>query len=504
MNKQSHLAAVDLGSNSFRLEIGQADGRGGVRRVEYLKETVRQGNGLSETRMLSQEAMERGLECLARFGERLRGFSRGQVRAVATQTLREARNRDEFITAASKVLGFPIDVISGREEARLIYAGVSFLLPQSTEERLVIDVGGRSTELIVGAGYQTRELESYRTGSVTWSMSYFADGKLTEAHFDAAQTAAKAILDEAQSLFTVRSQATRVYGSAGTINALADIAQAEFSTSGNVLHLDHLRKLQRKLIAVGHVNKLEMPGLKEDRKPVLAGGLAIVLALFELLGITEMQVASGSLRHGLLRELLDHDHQRTDLRAHTVAMLAERFSVDRKQADRVAKVSQDLFQQIMLQSSKEHEQRLQRKLLWAAQLHEIGMQIAHAEYHKHGAYIIDNADALGFAQHELHRLSLLILGHRGKLRKLEESMNELDFVYQLISLRLAAILCHARRDPDLQSLKLTADPNQRMFNIRLSQSWSQHYPQSFFLLNQEIAAWQKSPWNLRVRVDERP
>ena len=198
------LAAIDLGSNSFRLEIGVLE-HGHIRRVEYLKETVRQGNGLDAERMLSREAMERGWECLARFSERLSGFGPKFVRAVATQTLREAKNRDEFLSQAEKILGFPIEVISGREEARLIYSGVVNLLPQSDEKRLVIDIGGRSTELIVGQGYKPKTMESYRVGSVKWSMKYFADGQFTPMAFEWAEVAAKAVLDEALALYPKNS-----------------------------------------------------------------------------------------------------------------------------------------------------------------------------------------------------------------------------------------------------------------------------------------------------------
>ena len=194
------LAAIDLGSNSFRLEIGVLE-HGHIRRVEYLKETVRQGNGLDAERMLSNEAMVRGWECLARFSERLSGFGPKFVRAVATQTLREAKNREEFLTQAEKILGFPIEVISGREEARLIYSGVVNLLPQSEEKRLVIDIGGRSTELIVGKGFKPQTMESYRVGSVKWSMKYFADGQFTPMAFEWAEVAAKAVLDEAMALY---------------------------------------------------------------------------------------------------------------------------------------------------------------------------------------------------------------------------------------------------------------------------------------------------------------
>ena len=218
------LAAIDLGSNSFRLEIGILE-HGHIRRVEYLKETVRQGNGLDADRMLSKEAMERGWECLARFSETLSGFQAKFVRAVATQTLREAKNRDVFLTQAEKLLGYPIEVISGREEARLIYSGVANLLPQSEEKRLVVDIGGRSTELILGKGFKPQTMESYRVGSVKWSMKYFADGQFTPMAFEWAEVAAKAVLDEAIALYPKNCWDV-AYGSSGTIGAVADVLQA--------------------------------------------------------------------------------------------------------------------------------------------------------------------------------------------------------------------------------------------------------------------------------------
>ena len=242
------LAAIDLGSNSFRMEIGVLE-HGHIRRVEYLKETVRQGNGLDADRMLSQEAMQRGWDCLARFSERLSGFDPNFVRAVATQTLREAKNRDEFLSHAEKLLGFPIEVISGREEARLIYSGVVNLLPQSEEKRLVVDIGGRSTEIILGKGFKPKTMESYRVGSVKWSMKYFADGEFSASSFEWAEVAAKAVLDEALSLYP-RNSWDVAYGSSGTIGAVADVLQAA-GWPEETISREGLNWLKEKLIKSG-------------------------------------------------------------------------------------------------------------------------------------------------------------------------------------------------------------------------------------------------------------
>ena len=489
------LAAIDLGSNSFRLEIGVLE-HGHIRRVEYLKETVRQGNGLDAERLLSQEAMQRGWDCLARFSERLSGFGNKFVRAVATQTLREAKNRDEFLSHAEKLLGFPIEVISGREEARLIYSGVVNLLPQSEDRRLVIDIGGRSTEIIMGKGFKPQIMESYRVGSVKWSMKYFPDGEFSTLAFDRAEVAAKAVLDEALSLYP-RNSWDVAYGSSGTIGAVTDVLQAA-GWPEETISREGLIWLKEKLIKAGSVESLRLEGVKEDRKPVIGGGLSVLCALFDLMQIDTMHAAQGALRHGVLYDLLQREES-TDLRSSMVTALGNRFAVDTAQAARVKQTAITLFKGVLDKSTCEADRalRLERKLGWAAHLLEIGTRISHSDFHKHGAYILDNADLPGFSMLELHRLSQLILGHRGKLKKLEIELKNPEFMIQLMSLRIAAILCHARREPDLKGiqLKISSD-NKTGFVIHCKKSWIQQWPQSAHLLREECIAWQKTTWQL--------
>ena len=498
-NKRSHmqngtrLAAVDLGSNSFRLEIGRLE-HGRIHRTEYLKETVRQGNGLDSDRNLTPEAMQRGWDCLARFGERLAGFKKDELRAVATQTLREARNRDEFLLRAHAVLGFPIDVISGREEARLIYQGVAHLLPQSDERRLVVDIGGRSTEMILGRGLDALTMESYRVGSVAWSMKYFPDGQFTARAFQTAEVAAKAVLDEALNLYRAGSWDV-AYGSSGTIGAVSDVLGAAGWPPGLVTR-DGLDWLLDRLIKAQSADRLKLDGMKDDRRAVIGGGVSVLRAVFELLGINRMEAAQGALRHGVLYDLLDREQDTTDLRSTTVQRLARKFEVDSAQAQRVSKIARTLFPQAGNALSPAELSRLQRKLDWAAQLHEIGSHIAHSDYHKHGAYILDNADAPGFALPELHRLSLLVLGHRGKLRKLEADFEDEVFVQQLLCLRLAVILCHARRDPDIKDMLIDITLASHRFLLSCRSGWASVYPQSAHLLREEVLAWQKTSWTL--------
>lgn len=496
MQNGTLLAAVDLGSNSFRLEIGRFD-HGRIHRTEYLKETVRQGNGLDADRNLTPDAMQRGWDCLARFGERLAGFKKYQVRAVATQTLREARNREEFLARAHKILGFPIDVIPGREEARLIYQGVAHLLPQSDERRLVVDIGGRSTEMILGKGLEARTMESYRVGSVAWSMKYFPDGQFTPRAFATAEVAAKAVLDEAVNAYRAGAW-DAAYGSSGTIGAVSDVLTAAGWPAGLVTR-DGLDWLLDRLLKAQSAERLKLDGMKDDRRAVIGGGVSVLRAVFELLGISQMEAAQGALRHGVLYDLVDREHDLTDLRSTTVQRLAGKFSADPVQAQRVSKVARHLFVMAGAGLPAADSARFQRKLEWAAQLHEIGSQISHSDYHKHGAYILDNADAPGFALPELHRISLLVLGHRGKLRKLEVNFEDRVFIQQLLCLRLAVILCHARRDPDLKGLQLEcgAEPG-RIFVLNCRAGWAQAFPQSAHLLQEEVLAWQKTPWTLVV------
>ncbi len=495
VQKSKRLAAVDLGSNSFRLEIGRIE-HGQFYRTEYLKETVRQGNGLDDNRNLTPQSMQRGWDCLARFGERLAGFAETEVRAVATQTLREARNRDEFLGPGMKMLGFPIDVISGREEARLIYQGVAQALPNTQERRLVIDIGGRSTELILGQGHQPIQMESYRVGSIAWSMRYFTDNQFTKRSFQVAEIAAKAVLDEALMIYP-RDQWDTAYGSAGTVNAVVDVLVAAGWPAGSVTQ-EGLDWLQDKLLLAQNVDRLKLAGMREDRKAIIGGGLSVLRALFDLLGIRRLEQASGGLRHGLLQDMFGNGQQHIDLRDHSVERLAAKFGADPVHGQRVGRVANTLFKQVVVGTA---DQRVTRKLTWAAQLHEIGSHISHSDSHKHGAYILDNADAMGFALTELHKLSQLVLGHRGKLRKLEADFEDAMFVQQLLVLRAAVALCHARRDPDLKGVSLLRDAkNARQFKLKLSNGWVKAYPQSAYLLNEESVAWQKTPWSLEVVV----
>ena len=504
ISNETLLAAVDLGSNSFRLEIGRYE-NGQIQRVDYLKETVRQGGDLDEDRNLKPEAIDRGLKCLARFGETLKGFPKHHVRAVATQTLREAKNRDVFIKQAQKALGYEVEVISGVEEARLIYQGVSRLLPQSDEKRLVLDIGGRSTEFILGQHLNAQTTDSLRVGSVAWSLKYFADGQLTERNLQRAEIAAESFLDAVAHVYQ-RNQWDVAYGASGTVGAVAEVlSYAGFDA--NQITREGLAWLRGQLIKAKTVDRLELIGLKEDRKSVIAGGLSILIGIFDLLKLESLIVAKGALRHGLLYDMMnDESDAPEDLCDASITRLTTRFGVNKKHAQNVSKVALGFFDALLpsLKLPSDNPQALSRLELvksrqilgWAALCHEVGAAISHSELHKHGAYILDNTELMGFSQSELHSLSLLVLGNCGKLKKLEINFDDDRFITKLLALRLAVIFCHSRNMPVIKNITLERAENS--FLLSLPSAWQQTFPQTCYLLEEEILAWQKTNWSLVV------
>ena len=483
------LAAIDMGSNSFRLEIGQLQ-RGRYRRIDYWKETVRLGAGLDANAMLTEEAAVRGLDCLARFAGHLAGLPAVQVRAVATQTLREARNRDAFLQRAEAALGHAIEVISGREEARLIYAGVAHLQP-SDAPRLVVDIGGRSTELILGRGREPTLAESFGVGSVSLSLRHFADGQLTTEAFRQAQIAAGAELEEALQPFAPRHW-DEALGSSGTAGAVSQLLAASSVTDGRIT-AEGLRWLIGRCIAAGHIDRLELPGLKEDRRAVIAGGVAILYTLAVQFGVTTLLPAKGALRQGVIIDL----HQRIegrrrggdvhDLRDDSVRDLQRRFNVDTVQAARVRDVALALASG---SPRSDDADDAARELEWACALHELGMMVSHHDHHRHSAYLLSHVDAPGFSQSQLRHLASVVLGQRGGLRKIEAALASEAVAWQVLALRLAVIKCHARDAVDANALTLERDG--RHARLRFTADWAASHPRALYLLQQEAQVWARS------------
>ncbi|MCS6766987.1 MAG: exopolyphosphatase [Candidatus Protistobacter heckmanni] len=501
------LAAVDMGSNSFRLMIGKVqDSSSGsqIYQVDGMRGAVRLAAGLTPEKLLDKAARKRGIDALKRFGERLRGFNPDSVRAVATNTLRVARNAQEFLSEAEVALGFPIEVIAGREEARLIYLGASHDAPPCDGNRLVVDIGGGSTEFIIGQGYTPTLMESLYIGCVSHSRSFFPDGSIDEYAMKQAELAARR---EIQILAEPYRDAgwSQAVGSSGTARALAELIElngfndAE-TNGGHGITREGLERLKRALIKSGDVGQSRLIGLKADRIPVLPGGLAIMLGVFNELDIAQMEVTDGALRLGVLYDLLGRSHHE-DMRAVTVEQFKRRYSVDRSQAERVRSVAVHILSQFPEPAHELREHNL-ALLGWAASLHEVGLSISHSGYHKHSAYIASNADMPGFSKTDQTRLAALLLGHAGKLGKLAGSARFVDW-RMLFSLRLALLLCRRRADQPLPDIKVTemgeGEESAAGFEVVLPQSWVANHPLTEFSLAQEAAEWQKVGRRYKIR-----
>jgi len=472
------LAVVDMGSNSFRLEVGRVEGDQ-IYRLDTQREMLRVGAGVDDRGNLTSDARRAALACLARFAERLAGFHPGAVRAVATNTFRVARNARSFLVQAESTLGFPIDVISGHEEARLIYVGVAHVLPIGTKPRLVVDIGGGSTEFIIGRGLEPEMLESLKIGCVGVSQRFFADGALTAAAFDKAETAARVEIEAIARDFG-RDRWNDAFASSGTALALAEILETNGMSSGGITPAG-LDQLRRRLVEAGHVSRLKLAALKPERAPVLAGGFAIMSAALAQLDVARIDPVGGALRLGVLYDLLGRSVER-DARDATVEQFLARYHIDREHARRVAAMAAELFRDARAGASNAAFQQLQR----AALLHETGFSVSHTGFHKHGAYILRNADMPGFSAGEQERLSWLVLGCRGGLAKVEVMLGDVEFRTQLCALRLAVLFHHARRAISPPHLSLSVGSKVR-FDVPAR--WLAGHPLTGHLLQKEAREW---------------
>ncbi len=489
MQQQSFLAAVDLGSNSFRLQIARVE-NDQLYMLDGLREAVRLASGISEDKRLDKPAQQRALSCLERFSERLRGLPREAVRAVGTNSLRVAKNASEFLLQAEVALGFPIDVIAGREEARLIYLGVAHALPQAAGKRLVIDIGGGSTEFIIGKGIRPLKLESLYMGSVSYSVRYFPDGKISKSSLKQAELAARSEVQAIASKFSSENWNV-AFGSSGTARVLCDILEQNGYSDGGITR-EGLERLREQLLKAGDVNKLGLSGLKPERVPVLPGGYAIMYASFCELGIEHMQPALGALREGLLYDLLGRFHH-NDMREVTVQQFMRRYHVDTHQAARVARLADVLARQFMGDEFGDEESNL---LAWAARLHEIGISVAHSGYHKHTSYILANADMPGFSRTEQTHLSFLTLAHRGNLEKLRDKLDMAEKMAQVLALRLAALIYRSRSDVELPAMQ--GHFNGSEFRLVLAPGWLVLNPLSEAALLEEMRQWKNLGVSMQV------
>ena len=482
MPRHETLAAVDLGSNSFHLEIGRVvDGQ--IYPLDAVREVVRLGAGLGADKRIDRATQARALESLAKLGERLRGFPRAAVRAVGTNALRVAKNASPFLREARQVLGFPIEVISGREEARLIYLGVAHALPAAAHRRLVVDVGGGSTEFIIGRGYESQLTESLYMGCVSYSLRYFAEGKIDKGRMRSAELAARQELAGMVRAYRAAGWDEAV-ASSGTARSLENILRENgFAAEG--LTREGLERLRSLLIKHEGAEPDRIAGLRPNRAPVLPGGLAIMSAVFDELGVDAMKVSEAALRHGVLYDLLGRvEHH--DMREATVAQFMRRYHIDAAQAERVRTLAATIYDALTPGSDREEDG--DRLLLeWAARLAEIGLSIAHAQYHKHSAYVLSNADMPGFSRMEQARLARVVLAHRGKLGKMHDAGLEGADWKLVFALRTASLILRSRSDAGLPFLRVAADAGG--FAIDLPQSWLEENPLSAAALEAETDHW---------------
>jgi len=466
-------AGVDLGSNSFHMIVASyADKH--IQIVDRIKKMITLASGLDENGNLSEESMMRAIECLEEFGQRIREIPHVNVRAVGTNTLRQAKNAKRFLTRARKALGHPIEIIAGREEARLIYLGVAHSVYDDTGKRLIIDIGGGSTELIIGKGFDIYKMESFYIGCVNMTRRYFDSGTIL------AKNMQNAILTVRQELETIEALYKDVgwdkaIGSSGTILTINKIVQNKGWSSNGITHAA-LKTLKKEVTDTGNSNLLELPGLSSSRRPSFAGGLAVLCGIFETFDIKELGISEGALREGLLYDLIGRYHDQ-DIRDYTIQELAQRYSIDSEQSGRVKKTAAMLFEQVA-DTWKINQHANQKFLEWGAHIHEIGLAIAHTQYHRHGAYLIAHSDMAGFSRQDQSILALLIRCHRRKY-PLEEIIlvpeEERDKLIRLIILlRLAIVLNRSRLYASLPRISAIAKASS--INLHFPKKWLDNNP----------------------------
>jgi len=489
------LAAVDLGSNSFHMKIARAY-EGELQVLDRMREMIHLGAGLDSDGNITPAAQQRALDCLLKFGERLRAMPRRAVRVVGTNTLRNARNAKEFIAAAERALGHPVKIISGQEEARLIYLGVAHTLADNGQRRLVVDIGGGSTELIIGEHGTPQHLLSLEMGCVSFSRKYFDGGEISAKRWQRAQSAAvETLLQSASDFRKVRWE--HAAGASGTIRTVDSVVRLAGWCNDGITRAA-LERLVETIIKCGHIERLKIAGLNPERAPVFPGGVAILVALFEVLGLDNLRVSDGALREGLLFDMLGWPADE-DTCASSVAALAARFHVDAAQARRVGSTVRELLGCVAVDWDLRNAQTT-KHLTWAAQLHEIGLDIASNQHHKHGAYIVENADLDGFTIFERKLLGLLLRAQRGKLplAALKElpAAHFTPWLRMAVLVRLAVILQRSRSTEALPAPTLAA--SKRTLKLQFPKDWLETRPLLQADLTQEAIYLREAELTLEV------
>ncbi|MEM9172927.1 MAG: Ppx/GppA phosphatase family protein [Pseudomonadota bacterium] len=487
------IAAVDLGSNSFHMVVAELR-HGQITIIDRLKETVRLAEGLTREQGLASVARDRALACLERFGERLREMHADSVRAAGTNTLRLISGDHGFLALAERALGHRIDIIAGVEEARLIYLGVAHSLPPEAGNRLVLDIGGGSTEMILGEGLQASTLHSLGMGCVGMTERFFGGGVLDAEAFTRARVAARLKLEPVKAAF-IESGWHSAIGASGTIRSVEQVAlELDLIAPAQAVTVEVVEQLIQRMIDIGHIDMLALPGLSVRRAQVWPGGLSILVELMQTLQIEGLATSEGALREGVLYDLMGR-LQHEDARERSVRAMADRYHVDLAQAERVQQTALVLFDQVP--DVDGIGMSLARNLLrWGAYLHEIGLDIAHADFHMHGAYIVGHADLPGFPAAEQRLLAYLLANQRKRLaRKATGISSDWRSGARLlvVLLRLAVLLNRSRGARAMP--KLTLSIIERRVALTFDPAWLVDNPLSVADLQREqdyLADWQIS------------
>lgn len=467
------LAAIDLGSNSFHMVVARYT-LGQLRVVDRLRETVRMAEGLDSRGGLSAEVRQRALQCLSRFGQRIRDIPPQRVRALATNTVRRLAAPQAFLVPAETALGHAIEVISGREEARLIYLGVSHAQPPKPgQRRLVIDIGGGSTECIIGSGFDALERESLQIGCVASTRRFFPGGKLSRKRWREASAEVAAEFQQFASTYRALGW-QEVVGASGTNKAIGEICAAMKLTKGAVT-AQALPVVRDTLLQAGHIDAIALPGLSDDRRPIIAGGVLVLEAAFQVLGIERMQVSKAAMREGVLHDMLGRGGG-DDPREASIEALVQRYGIDQAQAARVEATALRLFDQVARSWSLDGDDL--RMLAWACRVHELGLAIAHSQYHVHGAYVLEHSDIAGFSRQEQQFLATLVRCQRRKIGKSAfEALPDrllLQARRTAALLRLAVLLHRSHEADEIPRLEATADGP--LLRLRLPRQWLEARP----------------------------
>ena len=482
------FAAVDLGSNSFRMHVGRHDGDT-IKIIRSARDPIRLGAGLDANGMLTEQAMQMALRCLRDFRRILEEQPLDAVRVVATNTIRVARNASDFLPLAEKAIGYPVEVISGEEEGRLIYMGVASVLTAPTEKRLVVDIGGGSTELILGHGQEIRHVESFSIGTVRQSLAFFPDGRIDRGSFDAAVLSARSHFEDAAPPYHPQHW-SRAYGSSGTIRAIAEVISRNGIGDGT-MSFQSLEALRERMIDFGHVSRFNLPGVKPERVIVMLGGLVILMGVMQEIGMERLFAVNAGLRMGVLWDL-QLRATKQDRRELSVQDFMRRFHADEDRAGRVARMATALYAQL-----KPSSDAIARYLYWAGLLHETGLAVSHTGFHKHGAYLVGNADLPGFTTSEQRLMSTLIAAQKGNLRKVGDALRDLDCAKAILALRLAAMFLHSHIDGDFSELRLKM---KNRIELEMRKEWMTEHPTVAYWIEKERGWWDEVGVALSVKT----